>query len=301
MGLTNFPGGISSFGIPVFPGVGDVFTGSVFFVCNATNANGSNGNAGTKPDQPLASIDYAIGLCTANKGDVIYVLPGHVETITAAAGVAADVAGVSIIGVGSGRLRPVVNYTTAVGASFDVTAANVRVRNLVFTPIGFDAITAAINVQAADFVLEDCDMQHANATNQATLGILTNASGTRLTVRNSRFYGTSDAGTNAAIRIVGGDGHRIENNVFSGAYASGTGPIENVTTACTNTIVKDNCINNLTASCTKAMVFVAGSTGQISRNYMQILSGTAPITGAAMSWTGANYYAATIATAGTLI
>jgi hypothetical protein len=34
---------------------------------------------------------------------------------------------------------------------------------------------------------------------------------------------------------------------------------------------------------------------------MQVLTGTAPIVGAAMSWVGRNYYAATIATAGTLI
>lgn len=277
----------------------DAHPGSVFFACSVTGTDAAG--YGLSPDAPTATIDYAIGLCTAAKGDCIYVLPGHTETLTGAASVAADVSGISIIGLGTGRNRPVLNYTTAVGASLDVTAANVKLKNLVFTPIGFDAITAAINVTAADCVIEDCDMQHANATNQATLGILTSATGTRLTVRRSRFYGTSDAGTNAAIRIVGGDGHTIEDNTFSGAYASGTGPIENVTTACTNTIVRRNQIQNLTAACTKAMVFAAGSTGQISRNDMQILSGTAPITGAAMSWVGGNYYAAAVATAGTLI
>ena len=46
---------------------------------------------------------------------------------------------------------------------------------------------------------------------------------------------------------------------------------------------------------------LTGSTGQISGNQMQILSGTAPITGDAMAWVGNNYYAAAIATAGTLI
>lgn len=47
--------------------------------------------------------------------------------------------------------------------------------------------------------------------------------------------------------------------------------------------------------------FAAGSTGMISDNRMQILSGTAPITAAGMSWVGGNYYAAALATAGTLI
>ncbi len=51
----------------------------------------------------------------------------------------------------------------------------------------------------------------------------------------------------------------------------------------TNAVVDGNRINNLTASSTKSMVFVAGSTGMISNNRMQILSGSAPITGAALS------------------
>lgn len=300
MGVTNFPGGISSFGIPVLPGI-TPSTGSVFFVCNATGANGSDGAAGTRPDQPLASLTKAIALCTDSKFDTIFVMPGHVETVIAAGTITVNKIGVRIIGLGSGRLRPTINYTTAVGASFDVTAANVHIENLVFTPIGFDAITAAINVTAADCEIVSCDMQHANVTNQATLGILTSAAGTRLTVQGCRFYGTTDAGTNAAIRIVGGDGHVLRDNTFSGAYASGTGPIENVTTACTNTTVDGNRIQNFTAGCTKAMVFVATSTGQVSNNRMQILSGAAPVTGVAMSFVGGNYHAAAVATAGTLL
>jgi hypothetical protein len=50
------------------------------------------------------------------------------------------------------------------------------------------------------------------------------------------------------------------------------------------------------------MVFTASSTGQIAGNAMQILGGgTAPITGAAMSWVGPDYYASTIATGSTLV
>lgn len=272
----------------------------IYFVNSVTGTDAAG--YGRNPDAPLASIAYALAnLVTAGQGDTIYVMPGHTETITGAAGVLASKASVNIIGLGSGRNRPRVNYTTAVGASFDITAANVRLRNLVFTPTGIDNVTAAINVQAADCTIEDCDFQHATASAQAALVILTNASADRLTVQRCRFYGTADAGTNAALRIVGGDAITVRDNTFSGAYASGTGPIENITTATTNCLVFDNRIQNFTAACTKAMVFVAGSTGQIARNVMQILSGTAPITGAAMSWVGGNYYAAAVATAGTLI
>src|SRR5688572_2883165 len=73
--------------------------GSIFFVHSGT---GSNSNDGSSPDSPMATLDAAIGLCTASKGDTIYVMPGHAETIAAADGFDADVAGVSIVGIGWG-------------------------------------------------------------------------------------------------------------------------------------------------------------------------------------------------------
>ena len=64
--------------------------GKVFFVGDATNVKaypnrktGSDGNRGSFLD-PYATIDYAVGQCLAGRGDIIYVLPGHVEDIAAA-------------------------------------------------------------------------------------------------------------------------------------------------------------------------------------------------------------------------
>lgn len=245
-------------------------------------------------DGALTTINGAIAVMGV--GDKLLLAPGHAEALTAAAAVLLSTAGVHVIGMGMGGRRAIFTYTTAVGASFDVTGASVTIENVIWRPFGIDAVTAAVNIQAADCTIIGCQMQHATAAGQATLGILTTAAADRLSVIGCKFYGTSDAGTNAAIRIVGGDAIEIRACIFSGAYASGTGPIENVTTACTNCIVADCAINNLTASCTKAMVFVSTSTGHLIRNGMQVLSGTAPVTGAAMSWAGGSYYAATIGT-----
>lgn len=273
-------------------------SGSYWFVSSRV---GSNGNPGDKPERAFATIAKAVTACTALAGDVIVCLPGHTEACIAAGTITVNKAGVTILGVGYGRQRPVITYTTAVAASFNITAANVSVQNVVFNGTGIDNVTAMVNVSAADAQFINCEFEHASASAQAALGILTTAAADRLLVDGCHFHGSANAGTNAAIRTVGGDSARILNNVFIGDYAAGTGPVENLTTACTNCTVRDNCIYNRTAASTKAMVFVAASTGQIARNYLQILSGTAPITGAAMSWVGANYYAATIATAGTLI
>ena len=247
------------------------------------------------------TINAAIAACVDGRGDVIYVMPGHTETITAAAGIVCDKSGIRIQGMGEGSNRPTINFTTSTAADINIDAANVTIDNVIFDLTGVDALVAPIDVNAADFTLSNCYVLTADATGQATLAILTDANASRMKLVGNLFLGSANAGTAAAVRIVGGDGHVIENNVFIGDYTTTLGAIDNVTTACTNTVVKGNNIFNRTASSTKAMVFVAASTGVISNNDMQILSGTAPITGAAMSWVGGNYYAATIGAAGTLI
>lgn len=249
----------------------------------------------------FTTIDAAVGACEANRGDVIYVMPGHAEAVIAAAGIDVDVAGVSIIGLGAGSKRPTITFSTATTADMDIDAANVTIENVIFDLTGVDALVAPIDVNATNFTMRNCKVITAGASAQATLGILTDANAGGMVLENNQFLGSADAGTAAPVRIVGGDDHVIRGNTFIGNYTTSLGAIDNATTACLNTLVEGNFIFNRTASSTKAMVFVSTSTGIISNNRMQILNGTAPITGAAMSWVGGNYYAATIGTAGTLI
>lgn len=297
MSLTNFPNGITSFGIPVV-GSGILTSGSVYWVSSTT---GSNGNSGTEPSRPFATIDYAIGRCTANKGDVILVMPGHTESVTAAGGIDCDVAGISIIGLGNGSNRPKISFSTSTSADIDIDAANVRIKNIVFDLTGIDALAAPIDVNAANFTLEDCEIIIANATAQATLAILTDANASGMVVKNCLFYGSDDAGATAAIRLVGGSNILIKDNIFVGSYGAAVGAISNITTAVTNLYIIGNHIHNRTSNSTKAITLLDGTVGFIANNRMQILSGTAPISAAGCSWVGGNYYANAVATGGTLI
>lgn len=237
----------------------------------------------------------------ASRGDVIVLLPGYTQTVSTAAGISFTKAGITVIGLGSGTLRPTITFGGVVGADMDIDAANITIENVVFDLTGLDNLTAPIDVNSTDFTMRNCRVVNATATNQAALCILTDANASRMKLLGNEFVGTTDAGTATAVRIVGGNEHVVDGNRFYGAYTTSLGAIENNTTACLRVQITNNIIENATAVSTKAMVFAAGSTGTISNNRMQILSGTAPITGAAMSWVGANYYAATIATAGTLI
>ena len=265
-------------------------SGYVFFV-NSASATGSNAAGyGLTPDAPFLTIDYAIGQCTASRGDLIVVSAGHTETVTAAAGVALDVAGVTILGLGQGRQRPRINFTTATAASLDVTAAKCRIENVYMT-CGIDAQTAMINVQAADFSLAFSEIEFATSSAQATLVVLTNASADRMIIDGCHIHGTTDAGTATAIRIVGGTDARITDNVIVGAFTTSLGGIDQNTTTAVNTVVHRNIISNQTASSTKAMVFSSSSTPLIVNNRLTILSGTAPITAAA-GFVGGNTYVA---------
>jgi len=261
-------------------GAGELFTtGSVFYVSSGA---GSNSNRGDDPAFPFGTIDFAVGACTANKGDIIVVLPGHTETVTAAAGVALDVAGVTIIGLGSGSSRPTVNFTTAVGASFRVTAANCTVKNILFTG-GIDALTSPIQVQAADFRLSDCE--YRDVTGQATDVVLTTAAADRMVIQNFRYEGATAAGTNAGIAIVGGDRITIDGLIMDGNFA--VGGIDIRTTATTDLEVRNVMFRTRNAADIFLVDTITGSTGFVGPNvYLRLNDNAANITEAV---TGATF------------
>ena len=160
MTYSNYPGGFANGltvrGVPVR----SMYPGEVFWVNNSSviakgGVGGSNNNNGTY-QKPFSTIDYAISKCTASRGDIIMVMPGHSETITTDGGIAFDVAGVACIGLGYGSLRPKVVLDTAAAAAVTVSAANVLIQNVVFEA-SFADVTNAIDVTAANFQLVDCE------------------------------------------------------------------------------------------------------------------------------------------------
>ena len=87
MPITNFPNGISSFGVPIVGGGGSGYDfpshGDVYFV---DGTNGSDANGGKDPSDAYATIQKAVTrqiAVASGLGDVIYVLPGtYTESIT---------------------------------------------------------------------------------------------------------------------------------------------------------------------------------------------------------------------------
>ncbi len=160
MPLTNFtngfPQGVSILGLPVL----NMYSGDVFWVDSASGDD-SLGNSGSQ-GQPFATIDYAFSRVhqSGTNGDLILVAPNHAETISAAGGVTQDIAGTTVIGLGTGNQRPALTFS-ATGSTWLITANNCHVKNIVFlSSVNTCATAFAIGTAANDVVtgttIEDC-------------------------------------------------------------------------------------------------------------------------------------------------
>ncbi len=198
----------------------DQHPGDIFFV-NSTGGVDAAGYGGS-PDQPVATIDYAIGLCTANAGDVIYVAPGHTETIAAAGGIAADVAGISIIGQGRGSKRPLISFS-ATNSTFAISAANVLVKNIQCTP-SIDEVVSMFVITGAYCTLDGVDHIDAGASLQTIQFVLTTNAADWLEIKNCTWILlTAPTATSVWISLVGPEGVNIHDNFARLVLANAAG------------------------------------------------------------------------------
>src|SRR6185503_15864078 len=122
--------------------------GKTFWVSSVI---GSNTNNGRSPQTPYSTLANAITKVTNDKNDVIYLMAGHAETTTA---IAASKTGFSIIGLGTGRLRPALTATTAATDLLNVSGANIAIKNVRFVGAA-SGCTALLDIGAADFYGEN--------------------------------------------------------------------------------------------------------------------------------------------------
>lgn len=163
----GFAAGITIRGMPVAM----THPGKVFWVSNASTLSdrqigGSNGNKGTF-DAPFSTIAGALSFCVANRGDIVMVKPGHAETVSAAGGITLSVAGVAIIGLGAGSMRPTITLGTLTTASVQVTASNETISNFLFVSALAAVATVfevATTVVANDLTIDRCEFRDGSTS-----------------------------------------------------------------------------------------------------------------------------------------
>lgn len=270
MPITNYPQGVSSFGLPLMGG-GDlsvVTTGNVFFVNSATGRNSAKDGSGqgTTPTQPFATINYAISQCTASNGDVIYVMPGHAETIAAGATLACNIAGVRVIGLGYRNTRPSITFN-GTDSVIAISAASFGLKNLRLLA-GIDEVVKAISVTAAFVTIDAVDVVEVSAK-QFIQFLLTSALATDLEILNCIHHqATASASNSLWIRLIGADRARIENNriLITTTNSASSSVIESDTTAPVDILILNNWIVQLGGTGTIPISLVASTSGYVGYN-----------------------------------
>ena len=280
----GFKNGLTVRGLPL----AITHPGKIFFV-NSTSVLAATDDGVAGADSPasgtyqrtFATIDYAFSQCTASRGDVIFVMPGHTETISAASGIDQDVAGTAVIGLGHGSLRPTINYTDT-ASTWTMAAADCVMSNILHTG-GVDAVVSPIVVSAADCVIDNIEIK--DVTGQMVDGILTTAGADRILITNHFHNGAAAAGGAAAIALIGMDNPVIKNFKIIGNFS--VGGIDMRTTAVVDHDISDGYIWTKNAADICIVDTITASTGKIGPNInMMLTDNAANITTAITAATG---------------
>ena len=243
------------------------FPGEVFFVDSTDTTRGADdAGHGRSPEAPFLTLNYAFSQCTANQGDVIYLKPGHIETITTAAGLALDVAGVHVIGVGNGTIQPIIRVggTAQATGTVTVTAANVTVEHVCWEAFYLDVATAIV-VTATDFTIRNCRFreQATNLNARIWIQMPLDATASRLTVEDCLVYAFDTDNTHFINFSDTGDGHIVRRNVLMGDWGTmaigGAGLI-------THAQINDNYIYSLPNIANGCLLFANTATGVMMNN-----------------------------------
>lgn len=200
-------------------------TGKVFFVGSTADAFYADYLLHVfPPDEEgevrvFSTIDTAIAACTANRGDVILVIPNHAEDVADATTFQVDIAGISIIGLGHRANQPTFTLTAAAG-SIELDSANCRISNLRILA-GAAPVTVGVNVNADGNTIDHCDFDVSAAANRFTDVIDVDAFDYTV-IKKCRFITDVNVfEANSAIRMDDANQTEINDNWFSGNWAEG--------------------------------------------------------------------------------
>lgn len=193
MPLTNFPNGISSFGIPLMGGGVPATFGDVYFV---DHRKGSDDHDGKSPETAIKTLSHAYDLCISNNNDVV-VIDGDEEINETGGLVTLSKNRVHTIGL-NGLLPPLgygagarITHGVVAGAANTATFRNTGVRNT-FSGIKF-----------------------SNANTTATCLHTVEEAGEYARYYNCEFYKSSLLTTNlTAELLLNGDSAQFQNCTF---------------------------------------------------------------------------------------
>lgn len=225
----------------------------------------------------FTTVKLAMAQCLASRGDVILVAPGHTETISNATALLLNVAGVTIVGLGNGSLRPTFTLDTATTANIPVTAANVTVKNCIFIANFADIVSCFTNNAGPEFAILNCEFRDTSAILNfltiVTTTVTVNADGLKFNGNRLKITGITAATT--PIKIAGTiDRVQINDNFITKAVLNNTSCLlAHGALVVTNLEMARNYVFSAnTDSATGAFLITTSSTtnsGMVHDNYVQ--------------------------------
>lgn len=276
----GFAGGVSIRGVPIL----QTNPGQVFWLSNATTLTtgqrgGSDGNKGTY-DSPFGTLVGAFAACTADRGDIIVVKPGHAETVSSATAMALSKAGVAVIGLGLGSKRPTFTLDTANTATIAISADNISFQNCVFIA-NFLSIAACFTLTTAKhFTVEGCGFGDTSSVLNflniiKSTGAANTIDGLRFTDNRVSLLGTTSVNS-VVLSANDVDSMVLARNNVKMARTADASILATITAGVvTNLDCGDNRVYSAqTATTAGSLINVGGttSTGFVYRNFAQTLT-----------------------------
>lgn len=208
-------------------------TGRVFIVCAAIltgirpeiDAMYGSGYADGKRIVHT-TLALAIAETVANRGDIIFIAPGHTESVSDATSLAFNKAGVTIIGLGNGSLRGTYTLDTVATSKIVVSAADITIKNTIFIANFADVATVFSVTTGKNF---ECSQNEFRDTSSVLnfLAIVTTSSTASaadgLKFNSNRLKITGITAATTPVKVVGTmDRIQINDNFVTKAVLNNT-------------------------------------------------------------------------------
>lgn len=241
---------------------------NVWFLDSAAAGGGDTVGHGGNPDKPFLTLSYAFSSDLMGAGDVLYVMPGHGETIGNASQVL-DIAGVKVIGLGSGLYDMPRFRMNHANAEISVAADGIVIQGLRFTA---DVTSVAVCIEIEDgsddvVVRGNVFDVETTVTDEFLVTIRTNDASNRAVIEDNDI----DMGLGGAVAAISftkdTDGTVVRKNRIQGDYS--TACINGLTTLSSKLLIEDNLLQNGNGSnigTEPAIELLTGSYGVIARN-----------------------------------
>lgn len=256
---TNFPRAGGQGRVDSFTRFGSP-TGNVLYV----HHDGTSTGPGFAPETAYSTLAAAVGAARANSGDVVVILPSHIEGIGNEQ-ITIDKAGLKIVGLGEGADRPRFDFDHA-NASIDITASGVTIENVTLLPsvtavlVGIDVNAAVTNTTLRK--IESLPGEDGAGVDEFAKTIDIKAGCTRTTVEDCLFtQHASAAGVISNVALTGAsDMVTVRRCEF---WAAGAGLVASVNgdTTLSTRILVDRCL--FTADAEPGVELLTGTTGVI--------------------------------------